>query len=59
MPPLAHQARNSSAARTKARRVFGLGMLAAKNSRKRIEARSPAATSSGSVDDGRGTSWFM
>jgi hypothetical protein len=33
-PALAHQARNSSAARAYARRVCGLRMLAAKNSRK-------------------------
>jgi hypothetical protein len=46
-PALAHQARNSSAARALARRVCGLRMLAAKNSRKRIEALSPALTSAG------------
>src|SRR5271170_2378 len=34
---------NSSAARAQARRVCRLRMFAAKNSRKRIEARSPAA----------------
>jgi hypothetical protein len=45
-PAAAHQARNSTAAQAQVRRVCGLRMLAAKNLRKRIEARSPAAATS-------------
>jgi site-specific recombinase XerC len=56
---LEHQARNSSAARVYARRVCGLRMLAAKNSRKRMPARSPAAaTSAGNLDERSGMSSF-
>jgi hypothetical protein len=47
-PAAARQAGNSVAARTLARRVSGFRILTAKNSRKRIEARSPpAATDAG------------
>ncbi len=59
-PASAHQAKNSSAARAYARRVCGLRMLAAKNSRKRMPARSPAtATIAGTTGAGeRMTRWF-
>src|SRR5476651_780841 len=43
-PACAHQARNARTACAYARRVFGLRMLEAKNSRKRMPARLPAAT---------------
>jgi hypothetical protein len=50
-PAPAHHARKSPAARAYARRVCGLRIADAKNSRKRRPARSPAAaTSAGSVD---------
>src|SRR6202035_309987 len=57
-PALAHQARNSFAARAYALRVCALRMLAAKNSRKRIEARAPAAAT-GRAGELIGMSWFM
>ena len=53
-PALAHQARNSSAARAYARRVCGLRMLTAKNSRKRMLARSPAAATSAGTSSAAG-----
>src|SRR5471032_3561351 len=59
-PAWPHHAKNSLTACAYARRVFGLRMLEAKNSRKRMPARSPAATTSVGVwmplD---ATSWFM